>query len=64
MCYRDDIPAKRTCPFCHEHYYGDLGHRGCQALKKLAPVDGSKPSDCKPVSDEKVTPEEKPVAQK
>ncbi len=60
MCYRDDIRTTRYCSFCNKPYYGDLGHRGCQAFKKKSPPEEAKPADA-----EKTAPEaEKPAGTK
>lgn len=36
-CWRDDIQTNRWCGFCGTSYFGDLGHRNCQAFNKPAP---------------------------
>lgn len=33
-CWRDDVHMPRTCIACGEHYYGDLGHRGCKGWRQ------------------------------
>ena len=38
MCWRDDIITTRYCSFCHQEYYGDLGHRDCPAFSQKQPV--------------------------
>ncbi len=37
MCWRDDVVMHRSCSFCHQIYFGDLGHRNCPALQKDPP---------------------------
>lgn len=38
MCWRDDEPSYRSCSFCGNKYYGDLGHRNCPGWTKTDPA--------------------------
>lgn len=55
MCWRDDVRTARHCSFCGKDYYGDLGHRGCQAFKK--PLQEVKPGEDKTADVEQAAPE-------
>ncbi len=39
MCWRDDVPDTRHCSSCGRSYYGDLGHRGCPAMRSVSKGD-------------------------
>lgn len=48
MCWRDDVMENRFCSFCHQEYYGDLGHRNCPAFSKKTISTNTTKQELKP----------------
>lgn len=58
MCWRDDIRMTRFCSFCHQKYYGDLGHRNCLVFSNKTVITNTTNREFKPEQHVGVNPNE------